>query len=239
MEDDPMIGAVQPKVRSVHTPDEFEYAGAAGGFLDVLGYPYCRGRIMNTVEKDHGQYDTPVEVDWSSGAAMVMRTELFKNAGGFDKDFFAHMEEIDLCYRLRRAGYKIMCEPSSLVYHVGGGTLDYDSPRKSFLNVRNNYWMALKNRSATALIGIIPSKVVIDLMYALSFLVKGKLAHVTSILKAIISGLGGISSVSNKRRHINYFVNRYAINEPQKSPTKIKCLPISYYLLGKKKYQDL
>jgi len=239
MESDMTIGAVQPKIRSVHHPDEFEYAGAAGGFMDSLGYPYCRGRILNTVEKDEGQYDDAISVDWSSGAAMVTRSELYKNAGGFDSDFFAHMEEIDLCWRIRRAGYKIICEPKSIVYHVGGGTLTYDSPRKVFLNVRNNYWMVLKNKSVRSLIGVIPSKVIVDLLYALSFLAKGKLPHVGSVVKGICAGLGGISKIGFKRRQISYFLDRYTIGSEPKTSRSIKFLPISYYLLDKKKYQDL
>jgi len=239
MESDASIGAVQPKIKSVLQPDEFEYAGAAGGFLDRLGYPYCRGRILNTVEKDQGQYDTSIEVDWSSGAAMVIRTELYKSAGGFDADFFAHMEEIDLCWRIRRAGYKIICVPQSVVYHVGGGTLTYDSPRKTFLNVRNNYWMVLKNKSVGSLIGVLPAKMAIDCLYALSFLLQGKLPHMGSVVKGIFAGLMGISKTGQKRKQIAYFLDRYTIGSETSTSQKINFLPISYYLFGKKKYQDL
>lgn len=239
MESDPSIGAVQPKIKSVDRPDEFEYAGASGGFLDSLGYPYCRGRILNEVELDQGQYDVAIPVDWSSGAAMVIRTELYKNAGGFDSDFFAHMEEIDLCWRIRRAGYKIICEPSSVVYHVGGGTLTYDSPRKAYLNVRNNYWMVLKNQPVSSLVSTIPCKVMIDFLYALSFLLKGKVSHTASVFKGMIAGLGGIRSIGVKRKRIQYFLDRYSIGREQHTSSKIRILPISYYLLGKKKYKDL
>ena len=239
MESDPSIAAVQPKIKSVHRPEEYEYAGAAGGFLDQLGYPFCRGRILNTVEEDKGQYDDPIEVEWSSGATMVMRTDLFKQAQGFDADFFAHMEEIDLCWRIRKLGYKIMCEPKSVVYHVGGGTLDYDSPRKVFLNLRNNYWMILKQMSVLSLLVIIPLRIAIDFMYSLLFLLKGRPAHFGNALLGIIYGLTGISQTSKKRREIKHFINRYGTGPERKVRKKVGVLPIAYYLLGKKKYGEL
>jgi len=144
-----------------------------------------------------------------------------------------------LCWRIRRAGYKIMCEPQSVVYHVGGGTLTYDSPRKTFLNVRNNYWMVLKNKSVGSLIGVLPAKMAIDCLYALSFLLQGKLPHMGSVVKGIFAGLMGISKTGQKRKQIAYFLDRYTIGSETSTSQKINLLPISYYLFGKKKYQDL
>ena len=145
METHPEVGAAQPKILSADNPDKFEYAGACGGFLDRHGYPYCRGRIFDTVESDDGQYDTPMSVFWASGAAMMVRTEVYRRAGGLDKEFFAHMEEIDLCWRIRLLGYDIAVVPQSQVYHLGGGSLPAENPKKTYLNFRNNLLMLHKN----------------------------------------------------------------------------------------------
>ncbi|MDE7388265.1 MAG: glycosyltransferase family 2 protein [Muribaculaceae bacterium] len=145
MESHSEVGAVQPKILSWHNQDKFEYAGASGGFLDRNGYPYCRGRIFGTVETDHGQYDTPIECDWVTGAAMMVRTDVYKSCGGLDTDFFAHMEEIDLCWRMRLAGWKLMAIPAATVYHLGGGSLPMGNPRKTYLNFRNNLLLLHKN----------------------------------------------------------------------------------------------
>lgn len=138
-------GAVQPKIRSLQEPELFEYAGAAGGYLDRNGYPYCRGRIFSTVEKDSGQYDEPVQVFWATGAALMVDTELYLDLGGLDKEFFAHMEEIDFCWRVHLAGRQVWAVPSSTVYHLGGGSLPASNPRKTYLNFRNSLVMLYKN----------------------------------------------------------------------------------------------
>ena len=140
----PDVAAVQPKIRAYHSRDHFEYAGAAGGYIDMFGYPFCRGRIMQTVEQDKGQYDTACELFWASGACMAVRADAYRAAGGFDGDFFAHMEEIDLCWRLQLMGWKVAVVPESVVYHVGGGTLPNNSPRKIYLNFRNSLCMLHK-----------------------------------------------------------------------------------------------
>lgn len=145
METHPDVGAVQPKLLSLLKPAEFEYAGAMGGFLDRNGYPYCRGRIFDTLETDDGQYDTPMEVQWASGAALMVDNRLYLDCGGLDKDFFAHMEEIDLCWRMRLAGRQIWAVPDAHVYHLGGGSLPASNPRKTYLNFRNNLLMLQKN----------------------------------------------------------------------------------------------
>ena len=145
MESNPEVGAVQPKIKADMARDTFEYAGACGGFLDVNGYPYCRGRIFDTVEKDEGQYDTVADLFWASGAALMVRTDLYREVGGLDSEFFAHMEEIDLCWRIKLAGYFIRVVPQGEVYHLGGGTLAAGNPRKTYLNFRNNLLMLHKN----------------------------------------------------------------------------------------------
>ena len=142
----PEVASVQPKIRSWLHRDLFEHAGAAGGYINALGYPYCRGRILWHVEQDNGQYDSIVNVDWTSGACMCVRTKVFKELGGLDATFFAHMEEIDLCWRMRNAGWKLACVPQSMVYHLGGGSLAYENPRKTYLNHRNNLLMIYKNK---------------------------------------------------------------------------------------------
>lgn len=146
METHPHVGAVQPKIMSYNDKTMFEHAGAAGGLLDKNGYPYCRGRVFSEIETDHGQYDAaPSSIFWASGAAMTVRRDVYIKAGGLDNEFFAHMEEIDLCWRMQLLGYKIFAVPSSRVYHLGGGSLDYKNPRKTYLNFRNNLLMMYKN----------------------------------------------------------------------------------------------
>lgn len=145
MESHPEVGAVQPKLLSLTEPSRFEYAGAAGGFLDRNGYPYCRGRLFDTTELDRGQYDTPMEVDWATGAALMVENALYIKVGGLDREFFAHMEEIDLCWRMRLAGRQVWAVPSAHVYHLGGGSLPAENPRKTYLNFRNNLLMLHKN----------------------------------------------------------------------------------------------
>lgn len=172
--EDEEVGAVAPKLRSHARPDEFEYAGASGGFIDFLGYPFCRGRILQTVERDEAQYDTAREVFWATGAAFCCRAGLFHRLGGFDDDFFAHMEEIDLCWRMQLAGYKVRIEPSSCVYHVGGATLAAGSPRKVLLNHRNNLMMLWKCASRGQLLVVLALRPWLDLLAALSYLAQGR-----------------------------------------------------------------
>ena len=166
------VAAVQPKIRSDRQRAFFEHAGAAGGFINALGYPYCRGRILWSVEEDKGQYDTPVEVDWTSGACMCVRTKVYKECGGLDAAFFAHMEEIDLCWRMRNAGWHLVCLPQSTVYHLGGGALSYDSPRKTYLNHRNNLLMIYKNKKHP--FGVLFVRFFLDYAAACFYLLQGR-----------------------------------------------------------------
>ena len=176
------VAAVQPKIRSWRNKALFEHAGAAGGFINTLGYPYCRGRVLWHVEEDKGQYDTPIEVDWTSGACMLVRTQVYKDCGGLDASFFAHMEEIDLCWRMRNAGWKLMCLPQSVVYHLGGGSLAYESPRKTYLNHRNNLLMIRKNKQHPG--GVLLIRFFLDYAAALFYLLQGRFGAFKAVFQA-------------------------------------------------------
>ena len=179
------VVAVQPKILSFDRKEEFEYAGAAGGFIDNLGYPFCRGRIVNHIEKDGGQFDNCYEVFWASGACMAVKAKDFFEIGGFDHDFFAHMEEIDLCWRWKNKGNSIMYTSESVVYHVGGGTLSYENPHKTFLNFRNSLWMIHKNYEGTPPLPFkIISRMTLDQIAFFRFLMMGKFKNALSIIKA-------------------------------------------------------
>lgn len=184
MEADPQIAVAQPKLHSFQERNRFEYAGAAGGFIDSLGYPFCRGRIFDTLETDHGQYDEPAELLWATGAALFVRADLYLAYGGLDPDFFAHMEEIDFCWRLRNAGYKIMYEPGSVLYHVGGGTLPKNSAGKTYLNFRNNLSLLYKNLPQNRLRKVLFIRFFLDWMAAFVFLLKGEGGNFKAVYRA-------------------------------------------------------
>lgn len=197
MENHPEVAAAQPKIRKytlpvtgkAQVPDPsltypFEHAGAAGGYMDMLGYPFCRGRIMDYVEEDHGQYDTPADIFWATGCALFVRTAVYKQVGGLDAEFFAHMEEIDLCWRLNCRGYRLVCVPDSVVYHVGGGALSYENPRKTFLNFRNNMLLLYKNMPTSKLWWIMVLRCMLDYVAALQYLISGKSANAKAVVNA-------------------------------------------------------
>lgn len=164
------VGAIQPKILSDRDSSRFEHAGAAGGFIDKYGYPFCRGRIMDVIEKDNGQYDNTIDIFWASGACLFIRADLFKNCGGFDADYFAHMEEIDLCWRLKNEGHRILYTPESLVYHWGGATLEYNNPHKLFLNFRNSLWTLYKNYTGNNLGWVIFRRMLIDTLAIIKYI---------------------------------------------------------------------
>lgn len=193
------VVACQPKIRSVVRPEYFEHAGAAGGFLDKYAYPFCRGRIFSDVEKDEGQYNTITDIFWASGACLFIRANEYKEAGGLDGTFFAHMEEIDLCWRLRSRGKRIICHPESVVYHYGGGTLNVDNPRKNFLNFRNNLLMIYKNQSQETLFTTLFVRFFLDLSAAIMFLVKFDFGNFKSVLKAVVEFYRIKSKYAQKR----------------------------------------
>lgn len=180
----PEVAACQPKILSWRQREMFEYAGAAGGFLDRYGYPYCRGRIMGVVERDAGQYDDVVPVFWATGAALFVRLHDYRRAGGLDGRFFAHMEEIDLCWRLRARGRQIVCVPQSVVYHVGGATLKKENPRKTFLNFRNNLIMLYKNLPSEELVPVMRVRAFLDYVAALVFLLKFQFSNASAVIRA-------------------------------------------------------
>lgn len=184
LESDPSIAAAQPKIRAQRNKQYFEYAGAAGGYMDIYGYPFCRGRVLHIVEKDEGQYDTAVDILWATGACLFIRTAIYKEVGGLDAGFFAHQEEIDMCWRLRSRGYRLVCTPQSVVYHVGGATLSVESPRKTFLNFRNNLLMLYKNLSEKDLNHVMRIRFWLDYIAALKFLLCAHLANARAVYNA-------------------------------------------------------
>jgi GT2 family glycosyltransferase len=196
---DPKVAGCQPKILSFTEKNQFEHAGAAGGFLDRNYYPFCRGRIMDKFEEDNGQYDYNSEIFWATGAALLIRSEHFHQAGGFDETFFAHMEEIDLCWRLKRNGYKFMAVPQSVVYHVGGGTLPYLSPKKSFLNFRNSLFMLIKNHEGLLLPKLL-NRLLLDGVAGIRFLLRGEVKHLISIVKAHWITFSKMPSLLKKRK---------------------------------------
>ena len=223
------IAACQPKIKAFHDKPMFEYAGACGGMIDYLGYPFCRGRIFDTCELDSGQYDAPMKVFWATGTCLAVKREAFQEVGGLDEDFFAHMEEIDLCWRLQRAGHDIWVEPSSTIYHLGGGTLNAQSPRKTFLNFRNGLAMITKNASMTRLIWLIPTRLVLDGMAGVKFLLTGMPGHTWAVIKAHFSFYFGVVKWIRKRRGMFEQV-------PQIWSESIVW---AYFVKDKKKFSDL
>lgn len=203
MESEPDIAAAQPKILSYNNKGNFEYAGAAGGFIDVFGYPFCRGRIFDFVEADEGQYEVPSEIFWASGAALFLNRSKWIEINGFDEDFFAHMEEIDLCWRLKNMGYKIVYCPDSKVFHVGGGTLDAESPFKTHLNFRNNLVLLQKNLPFFQAVLIIFIRFWLDLLSLIKFLLDGKYKNARAISQAHVYFFTNIIKNGRKARKIS------------------------------------
>ena len=181
---DEKVAAVQPKILAYRDKNKFEYAGAAGGYIDYLGFPFCRGRVMDTTEQDYGQYDDEVDVFWATGAALFIRHTDYVNVGGLDGRFFAHMEEIDLCWRLRSRNREIVCVPQSIVYHVGGATLKKENPRKTFLNFRNNLVMLYKNLPQKELNKVMRIRACLDYVAAFNFLLQGHWDNARAVIRA-------------------------------------------------------
>lgn len=229
----PEVAACQPKILSETQRELFEYAGACGGFIDHLGYPYCRGRIFNHVEKDRGQYDQVCPIFWATGAALLVRTDVFRKEGGLDKRFFAHMEEIDFCWRLRSRNYGIYCIPQSTVYHVGGGTLPKSHPRKTFLNFRNNLLMLYKNLPEERLNFTLRIRYLLDLIAALKMLLSGQVKESMAIVKALRTFF--------KIRHDFYRERKENLQKQQLKDIpemRNESLLVAFYLKKKKKFED-
>jgi GT2 family glycosyltransferase len=203
LESDENIVAAQPKILAYHNKQYFEHAGAGGGMIDKNGYPFCRGRIFDHVEKDEGQYDDTAEIFWASGACLFIKAKSFHEFGGFDASYLAHMEEIDLCWRMKNSGKKIMYCGSSSVYHVGGGTLNYVNPQKTYLNFRNSLFTLYKNLDKGLFIKIL-TRLFLDSLAAAKFLFSGKIRHIGSIFKAHFHFYKNISQLKKKRKQMKY-----------------------------------
>lgn len=240
MEEDKTIGACQPKIKSFEQKDFFEYAGACGGWLDALGYPFCRGRIFAVTEKDQGQYNDIQEIFWATGAAFFIRARLFLTIDGFDEDYFAHSEEIDLCWRIKRAGYKILVCPESVVYHIGGGTLAYVSSRKTYLNFRNGLYTLLKNENAGKLVWLIPLRLALDGLAGLLFFVQGKFKHIASIINAHWAFYFNFSKMLRKRKIIKEKIDKLRISTGPKMEGRYQgSIVWQYYARGKTYFRQL
>jgi GT2 family glycosyltransferase len=200
MDENPDLGACMPKIRAYYEPDKFEYAGASGGYIDVFGYPFCRGRIFNSIESDTVQYNEPLPVFWATGAALMIRSELYQKTGGLDEAFFAHMEEIDLCWRIKNMGHEIQVIPLSEVLHVGGATLSQQSAHKTFLNFRNNLLMLVKNLPLKRLVPTLFLRMVLDGIAGLHFVSTGEFKHFWAVLKAHLSFYGKLGYVCRLRK---------------------------------------
>ena len=239
MEKDKTIAAAQPKILSYTKKRKFEYAGASGGWMDTLGYPLSRGRIFDTVEKDRKQYDDEAEIFWASGAALFVKADLYHRFGGFDEGHWAHMEEIDLCWRFKRAGYRIMVQPNAVARHVGGGTMDYLNPRKTYLNFRNSLYTIFKNEKASKLLWLIPARLLLDGVAAMMFLVKGQFKHIRAILKAHFTFYGNIFHLLNKRKKYTQIVEKERIGPANTVGIFKGSIVWKYYIKGKKYFSDL
>ncbi len=240
MERDQTVAACQPKILSFNNRDQFEYAGAAGGWIDKWGYPFCRGRIFHIVEQDQRQHDDTQEIFWASGAALFIRASLFHNIGGFDGSYFAHLEEIDLCWRLKRAGYKIMARPKSVVYHVGGGTLDYENPKKTYLNFRNSLFTLMKNEAIAKLIWLIPLRLFLDGIAGILFLVKGQFGNIAAIFRAHWHFFPRIAQLLQQRKATQELIDKTSISQvPNKNGRLDKSIIWQFYIRRKKYFRQL
>ena len=233
LRNDVNIACVQPKILAQRNKEYFEYAGAAGGYIDRYGYPFCRGRVLHIVEKDNGQYDDEADVLWTTGACLFIRTAVYKKEGGLDAQFFAHQEEVDMCWRLRSRGYRLVCTPQSVVFHVGGATLSVESPRKTYLNFRNNLLMLYKNLSEADLRHVMRARFCFDYLAAIKFAIGGH--------------WGNVKAVYTARQDFYQMRSDYKkIREENLSKAKLKRIPeliqksliLSFYLKGMKTFKS-
>lgn len=224
------VGVCQPKIKAFHHPTEFEYAGASGGYIDWMGYPFCRGRLFNSLEDDKGQYDNIQEVFWATGACMFIRSELYNELGGLDENFFAHMEEIDLCWRAQLLGKKVMVVPQAEVYHVGGGTLPKNNPRKTFYNFRNNLMMLYKNLPTSKMLFVIVFRLLLDGVAGIKFMLQGDFKDTIAVIKAHFAFYGCLMNGKLQRTQSN-----------SNSPTTIypKSILWAYFIKGIRNYNQL
>lgn len=228
------VAACQPKIRSYYQRSKFEHAGAAGGFLDRFGFPFCRGRIIGVVEEDHGQYDTEIDVFWATGACLVVRSVLYWKVGGLDDAFFAHMEEIDLCWRFKSRGYRVVCVPESTVFHIGGGTLNVDNPHKIYLNFRNNLLLLYKNLPNDLLNEIMFFRFFFDYAAAFQLFVTGKPHNALSVFKARTDYKRMRPDFDEKRKE-----NILHTTKTKHSEIIMKSIVVEYYLRFRRTYTEL
>jgi len=228
------VAACTPKIKDFNYRTHFEYAGAAGGFIDRYGYPFCRGRIFHHLEEDRGQYDDPTEIFWGSGACLLVHADLYRQAGGLDEQFFAHMEEIDLCWRLKRMGYAIHFVPASTIYHVGGGTLGRDNPMKTFLNFRNNLLLLHKNLPARKSGRIIFTRMVLDGISAFRFLLQGGLKDFSAVFRAHMAYYGIKHSYGGMNERIKIQKNDVIVTGIYPGS-----IVVDFFLKGKRRFEQL
>ncbi len=234
MIEDPGTGACGPKIRSWQRKEEFEHAGAAGGFLDKYGYPFCRGRIFNVLEADKGQFDDYTDLLWASGACLMIRSDIYRKAGGMDPFFFAHMEEIDLCWRIKNLGYRVRFCFESCVFHVGGGTLPKNDNKKTYLNFRNNLILLYKNLPDSRLFRVLFPRIILDYISLLQFLARLELRNFTAVLKAHGFLLLHLRAIRQLRK------NNLALCRPAMHPEIInKSIVYNFFLRGKKYFREL
>ncbi|KYG82665.1 glycosyltransferase family 2 protein [Roseivirga echinicomitans] len=231
MESDSNLAAVQPKILDLKKKTHFEYAGASGGYLDILGYPFCRGRVFHTIEEDKNQYQETQDVFWASGASLFVRRSAYFEAGGLDEDFFAHMEEIDLCWRFWNLGYKVKVCPESVVYHLGGGTLDKSSPRKTYLNFRNGLTILLKNENTADFFWKFPVRLFLDWLAIAQFSVLSGLPHGLAIIRAHFDFMRSIPRQIRKRKS--------SIRISQNNPRYNGLVIWDYFIKQKKTYRKI
>lgn len=232
-ENQPEVSAVQPKILNFSKRAQFDYAGAAGGFLDRLGYPFCRGRVFETIEEDSHQYDEITPIVWASGACMFLRRVEFDRLGGFDESFFAHMEEIDLCWRIWRSGKQVVFCPTSTVFHLGGGTLPAGNPRKVYLNFRNSLSLLFKNLTSNQLMVRLPLRFALDAVAAIRFLWQGNGSSASKVFGAWLDFLSNLKKEKEKRRKTSPW--KYGSTELVERTDSIV---LRYYLAGKRKFSD-
>ncbi len=239
MKKDKTVGACMPTVLSYHNKQYYEYAGAAGGMIDNLNIPFCRGRVLNILEQQEDNYTDTAEIFWASGAAIVTRKDIFTLFEGFDKDYFAHQEEIDYCWRIKNAGYQILQIANSQVYHVGGSSLDYDNPKKAYLNFRNNHWTMMKNETSSRVLWILFIRIITDLASSVIYILQGKFKHFITVWKALGNAYLNAPKYINKRKRVAALIAQHSIGEPNTEGRYPFSLLIQYYLFKKKTFKAL
>jgi len=234
MDSNPLVGACQPKIMQLDQPGKFEYAGASGGFIDKYGYPFCRGRMINFQEQDLGQYNDPISVFWASGAATLVRGKLWHEFGGFDADFWAHMEEIDLCWRMKNQGHKVAVCPESTVLHLGGGSLAYGNPQKVYLNFRNNLFLLYKNLPKGKLYQTLFIRMLLDGVAALQFLVTGQFRSFTKVMGAHRDFYRSLKKLGQKRKELLAKATTFKHAEIYKGS-----IIVDFFIFKKRKFSSL